>query len=140
LFHRIIPTRVTDHPTHLIHFNGERFLGPLLEDGRFASLGASFRCQYCITRVAGETQLADAPDDLRVTVSFASARETTSLLLREAHDYPQRLLSPSDPRREPRSFELALTPLGTKGGKGQGSVVRDTRRQVIDSTARSFKT
>jgi hypothetical protein len=78
-------------------------------------------------------QLGDAPEGLRVTVSFANARETTSLLLSEAREYPQRLLSPTDPRREPRAFELAITrPLGLKSGKKQGSFVRETRRQVID--------
>jgi hypothetical protein len=78
-------------------------------------------------------QLADAPAGLRITVAFANSRETTSLLLSEAHEYPQRLLSSTDPKREPRTFELALTrPLGLKSGKGQGSFVRETRRQLID--------
>lgn len=78
-------------------------------------------------------QLGDAPPDARITVSFASTRDTTSLLLGEAREYPQRLLSSADAKREPRSFELAITrPLGVKGGKGQGSFVRETRRQVID--------
>jgi hypothetical protein len=78
-------------------------------------------------------QLAGAPGGLRITVGFANTRETTSLLLTEAREYPQRLLSSTDAKREPRSFELAMTrPLGLKPGKGQGSFVRDTRRQVID--------
>jgi hypothetical protein len=78
-------------------------------------------------------QLANAPADLRITVSFANTRETTSLLLGEARQFPQRLLSPADPKREPRTFELAITrPLGLKTGKGQGSFIRETRRQVID--------
>lgn len=78
-------------------------------------------------------QLGSAPAALRVTVGFANTRETTSLLLSEAREYPQRLLSPTDPRREPRIFELALAqPLGLKTGKGQGSFVREARRQVID--------
>src|SRR6266508_1391012 len=78
-------------------------------------------------------QLASAPAALRVTVGFANTRETTSLLLGEAREYPQRLLSPTDPKREPRTFELATTrPLGLKSGKGQGSFVRETRRQAID--------
>jgi len=78
-------------------------------------------------------QLRETPKDLRVTVAFSGTRETTSLLLGEAHEYPQRLLSPVDPKRVPRSFEIALTrPLGAKGGRGQGSFVRETRRQVID--------
>jgi hypothetical protein len=78
-------------------------------------------------------QLGDAPDGLRITVAFGNTRETTSLLLGEAREYPQRLLSPTDAKREPRSFELAATyPLGLKAGKGLGSFVRETRRQVID--------
>jgi hypothetical protein len=77
-------------------------------------------------------QLTGAPANLRVTLSFAGTRETTSLLLEEAREYPQRLLSPVDPKREPRAFELALTaPLGLKSGKGQGSFVRETRRQLM---------
>lgn len=78
-------------------------------------------------------QLANAPSDVRVTVGFANTRETTSLLLSEAREYPQRLLSPTDPKREPRTFELAVNrALGLKTGKGQGSFIRETRRQVID--------
>ena len=78
-------------------------------------------------------QLSKAPPDLRITVSFASTRETTSLLLSEAREYPQRLLSPTSPKREPRAFELAMNrALGTKSGKGQGSFVRETRQQVVD--------
>jgi hypothetical protein len=78
-------------------------------------------------------QLAGAPEGLRVTVAFATTRETTSLLLGEAREYPHRLLSATDPKREPRGFELASTrPLGLKSGKGQGSFVRETRRQAID--------
>lgn len=73
------------------------------------------------------------PPDVRITVAFTNTRETTSLLLSEAREYPQRLLSPSDAKRDTRTFELALTrSLGLKGGKGQGSFVRETRRQVID--------
>jgi hypothetical protein len=78
-------------------------------------------------------QLASAPADLRITVSFANTRETTSLLLGEAREYPQRLLSPTDPKREPRTFELARAgPLGLKSGRGQGSFVRETRGRVVD--------
>jgi hypothetical protein len=78
-------------------------------------------------------QLGDAPAGLRITVGFANTRETTSLLLSEAREFPQRLLSPTEAKREPRAFELAMArPLGLKSGKGQGSFVRETRRQVID--------
>jgi hypothetical protein len=72
-------------------------------------------------------------DVVYVDVIDGDDRETTSLLLSEAREYPQRLLSPTDAKREPRTFELAMTrPLGLKSGKGQGSFVRETRRQVID--------
>jgi hypothetical protein len=78
-------------------------------------------------------QLIGAPAELRITVGFANTRETTSQLLGDAREYPQRLLSTTDPRREPRTFELAMTrTLGLKSGRGQGSFVRETRRQVID--------
>lgn len=78
-------------------------------------------------------QLRDAPGDLRLDVSFASARETSSLLLSEARENAERLLSSADPRRDPRAFQLALTrKMGTKRGKEEGSFVRETRRQAID--------
>jgi hypothetical protein len=78
-------------------------------------------------------QLRNAPDDLRLDVSFAGARETTSLLLGEAREASERLLSSTDPRREPRAFQLALPQkMGTKRGKEEGSFVRETRRQAID--------
>lgn len=78
-------------------------------------------------------QLRGLPDSMRVVVAFTGSRETTSELLAQAHEFPQRLLSPSDPKRTPRSFEVAMTrPLGSKGGRGQGSFVLETRRQVID--------
>jgi hypothetical protein len=78
-------------------------------------------------------QLRDATDDLRIDVSFASARETSSLLLSEAREAPERLLSSTDPKREPRAFQLALTrKMGTKRGKEEGSFVRETRQQAID--------
>jgi hypothetical protein len=78
-------------------------------------------------------QLRDAPADLRIDVSFASARETSSLLLSEARAAPERLLSSTDLKREPRAFQLALTrKMGTKRGKEEGSFVRETRQQAIN--------
>jgi hypothetical protein len=77
-------------------------------------------------------QLRDAPGSLRIEVAFANTRETTSLLLGEAREYPQRLLA-SDPRREPRVMTVALTrPMGQKGGKIRGSFVGDLRHQLIE--------
>ncbi|MCW2984534.1 MAG: stress response protein [Conexibacter sp.] len=77
-------------------------------------------------------QLRDAPGDLRLEVAFANTRETTSLLLSDARTDPKRLLSPTDPRREPRTFTIENgRPLGTKRGKGRGSFIADTRGQTI---------
>lgn len=77
-------------------------------------------------------QLSKAPKDLRVEVHFARTKETTALLLEDAAADPKALLSPSDPKREPRSFDLALArPLGTKRGRGERSFVLETRRQVV---------
>jgi hypothetical protein len=78
-------------------------------------------------------QLRQAPADLRIDVRFANTKETTSALLGEANEYPQRLLSAIDVKREPRSFNLALSrPMGRKRGKAQGSFVRETRQQAVD--------
>jgi hypothetical protein len=77
-------------------------------------------------------QLKKAPDDLRVEVQFARTKETTALLLRDAREEPAGLLSPTDSKREPRSFTLSLArPLGTKRGRGERSFVLETRRQVV---------
>ncbi|HYG97257.1 MAG TPA: hypothetical protein VD741_09145 [Solirubrobacterales bacterium] len=77
-------------------------------------------------------QLKKAPEDLRIEVQFARTKESTALLLRDARENPKGLLSPSDPKREPRSFTLSLArPLGTKRGRGERSFVLETRRQVV---------
>jgi hypothetical protein len=78
-------------------------------------------------------QLENAPPDLRIDASFVNARETASALLHELREDPQGLLSTADPRREVRSFRVALArKMGTKRGKEEGSFVRETRRQAID--------
>lgn len=77
-------------------------------------------------------QLKQAPDDLRIDVRFARTKETVGMKLSEAREEPKRLLSPSDPKREPRSFELSLArPLGTNRGRGEKSFVTETRRQAV---------
>ena len=77
-------------------------------------------------------QTKRAPGELRVDVSFAGARETSSLLLAEAREYPQRLLSATDAKRDPRAFNLTLTrSIGTKRGKGEKSFVLETRKQAV---------
>ncbi len=78
-------------------------------------------------------QLSDAPAGLRIEVSFQGTRETTSLLLGQARDGVDRLLSSADPKRVPRAFVIELgRPLGTKRGRGKGTFVTDTRRQLSD--------
>jgi hypothetical protein len=78
-------------------------------------------------------QLNSASDGLRLTAAFANTRETSSVLLSEARENPDRLLNPSGPKREIRGFEIAMRrPLGAKNGRGKGSFVADTRQQVID--------
>jgi hypothetical protein len=78
-------------------------------------------------------QLRHAPKDLRVDVRFAGARETTAVLLDEAREHPQRLLSTTDAKREPRAFTLTMTrSMGTKRGKGEKSFVLETRQQTVD--------
>jgi hypothetical protein len=77
-------------------------------------------------------QLRNADPRLRVTASFANTRETSSVLLGEARDNPEGLLSTTDRRREIRGFEVALTrPMGLKAGRGAGSFVGDTRAQLF---------
>jgi hypothetical protein len=78
-------------------------------------------------------QLADAPSDLRVEVAYPNARETTSSLLANAREQPEKLLHPADLKREPRAFAITLArPMGQKRGKAEGSFVRETRTQTFD--------
>lgn len=77
-------------------------------------------------------QLKKAPEDLRIEVHFVRTKESTALLLRDARENAKTLLSPSDPKREPKGFTLSLArPLGTKRGKGERSFVLETRKQVV---------
>lgn len=78
-------------------------------------------------------QVADAPADLRIEAAFPSARQTTSELLAAAREDPEKLLYPSDPKREPKAFTVTLgRPMGQKRGKTEGSFVRETRAQTFD--------
>ena len=78
-------------------------------------------------------QLRDAPDDLRITVSFARVQTTTSALLGKAREFPETLLAPGEPKRDPRTMKVELSrPLGLKRGRGAGSFVGDTRRQATN--------
>ena len=77
-------------------------------------------------------QLRGADPRLRVTSSFSNTRETSSVLLGEAAEQPDRLLSAADRRREIRSFEIALTRgMGLKAGRGAGTFIGDTRAQLF---------
>lgn len=78
-------------------------------------------------------QLAGAPEDLRIEVSFQNTRNlTASALLREAREDPERLLLAQDAKRLPRTFRLSLTKeMGTKRGKSPGSFIHDSKRQVV---------
>ncbi len=76
-------------------------------------------------------QLKHAPPETRIDVRFASSRETTSQLLEIAGEDSSELLFPGDPKREPRTFEIALSKkMGLKRGVDAGSFARETRRQT----------
>jgi hypothetical protein len=78
-------------------------------------------------------QLADAPNDLQIEAAFPSARQTTSELLVDIREEPEKLLYPADPKREPKAFTVTLArAMGQKRGKAEGSFVRETRAQTFD--------
>jgi hypothetical protein len=78
-------------------------------------------------------QLRGADPRLRLTASFANTRDTSSVLLSEALEQPERLLCATDRRRDIKSFEIALTRgLGLKAGRGTGSFIGETRAQLFD--------
>jgi hypothetical protein len=78
-------------------------------------------------------QLKDAPADLRVEVRFAQIRSTRSELLRDCRENPDCLLLEDEPKREPRSFVLALSrTMGKKRGRSDGSFISEARKQAMD--------
>jgi len=78
-------------------------------------------------------QLKDAPENLQLEVRYPNAKETTAATLKDAREKPDKLLFPSDSKREPRAFRISLArDLGAKRGKGQGSFVHESRQQAID--------
>jgi hypothetical protein len=78
-------------------------------------------------------QLADAPGDLQIEAAFPNARQTTSELLVDVREEPEKLLYPPDSKREPKAFTITLArPMGQKRGKTEGSFVRETRAQTFD--------
>ncbi len=77
-------------------------------------------------------QLDDAPDDLKIEVTYPSARGTIPATLAQAKEDPARLLYEPDPKRDPRSFTLTYSrPMGQKRGHAEGSFVRETSSQAV---------
>ncbi len=78
-------------------------------------------------------QLRDVPPTLRIETRFAKTGRTTTASLEDAREIPASLLLADDPKREPRSFCLAVSrPMGRKRGRTEGSFVTETRRQMVD--------
>jgi hypothetical protein len=78
-------------------------------------------------------QLRNPPAQLRAEVTFPLVKESTAQLVSAAMERPELLLWPRDPQREPRMFKVALPhEMGAKRGKGPGSFVADTKKQVAD--------
>jgi len=77
-------------------------------------------------------QLKEAPERLRIDVSFPNQKQTSSDLLGNVREKPERLISKTDPARGPRSFRLILSAeMGAKRGKGEGSFVAASRTQTL---------
>jgi hypothetical protein len=76
-------------------------------------------------------QAKDMSPRLRIEARYPNVREAVAVLLDEARKRPERLLYAADPKREPRTFRLALTEeLGLKRDAGQGSFLGASRDQV----------
>jgi hypothetical protein len=76
-------------------------------------------------------QAREMPARLRVEVRYPNVREPVAVLLGDAIAKPERLLYAPDPKREPRSFRLALAgELGRKRDTGPGSFIGDSRQQL----------
>jgi hypothetical protein len=73
-------------------------------------------------------QLDDVPDDLRVEVVYPNARDTTSVLLAQAREDPNRLLYPPDPKREPR--RRSTSTVGSSRTSSSGRRVRRSSARV----------
>lgn len=77
-------------------------------------------------------QLKDAPPLVRVEVRYPNARDSMSMLLKDARVSPQNLLYAADAKREPREFTVALSKeMGSKRGKLAGSFVGETKAQAL---------
>lgn len=87
-------------------------------------------------------QLKAAPEALRVDCFAVHSRGgSTSELLRDVRENPGLLIA--DPKREPRTFRLALSaPMGSKRGQGRGSfvgAVLDLVDLFYESTVQTIK-
>jgi hypothetical protein len=77
-------------------------------------------------------QLVDGPDDLKVEVSYPSARQTVPATLGQTREDPAKLLYPGDTSRAAKSFALTQTrQMGQKRGRDKGSFVYDTSAQLV---------
>ena len=78
-------------------------------------------------------QTRDMPGDLFIDVRYPNIREWVSARNVDAQDDPERLLCPSDPKREPRAFRLHRDgKMGRKAGKDQGSFAGESRSLLHD--------
>jgi hypothetical protein len=76
-------------------------------------------------------QLKDAPDAARIHARYPNARDAVVLSLKEAREKPERLLLPTDKRRDPKAFRVTISKeLGAKRGRGPGSFVLESRNQT----------
>jgi hypothetical protein len=77
-------------------------------------------------------QLSAAPENVRVEAFVAHSRGAgDAALLRDVREDPSRLIS--DPKKELRSFRIALTtPIGSKRGRGRGAYI-DSMLDAVDN-------
>src|SRR4051795_6480493 len=77
--------------------------------------GVPERSNGAVLKTVGRASVpwVQIPPPPLLKAAYANTRETTSRLLSEAREFPQRVLHPTDPRREPRAFVVAMTrPMG----------------------------
>lgn len=86
------------------------------------------------TRIAWlARQLKDAPDAQRVEARYPNARETVTVTVKQLRETPDKLLLPTDLKREPKAFRVSLSKeLGAKRGRGPGSFVLESKNQASD--------
>ena len=78
-------------------------------------------------------QLKDAPDGTRIRVRYPNAKDSVAAILKDVREKPEKLLLPSDPKRDPRAFRIAQArDLGAKRGRGPGSFVLESKNQASD--------